>query len=63
MRVWVPVALGGLILGTYALFYALSTSEPQGAASIGVANMVGLLVVFVGLIAAGLMMRRAAPHQ
>jgi hypothetical protein len=63
MRIWIPVALGGLILGSYAVFYALSTSESQGAASIGVANTVGLLAVFVGLIAAGLLMRRAAPHQ
>ncbi len=62
VKLWIPVAVGGLIVGAYALFYALSASEPEGASSIGLANSVGLVAVFIGLIAAGLLMRRAAPH-
>ena len=63
MKVWIPVALGAMIIGAYAFFYILSVSETQGATSIGLANSVGLVAVFVGLIAAGLIMRRATPHQ
>lgn len=63
MRVWVPIAIGGLIMIAYALFYAISMAETQGAASIGLANSVGLVAVFIGLIAAGFILRRAAPHQ
>ena len=63
MKTWIPVALGGLIVGAYAVFYTMSSSEAVGATSIGLANSVGLLVVFIGLIAAGLLMRRATPHQ
>ena len=63
MKVWVPVAIVAMIVGAYAFFYLLSVSETQGATSIGLANSVGLLAVFVGLVAAGLMMRRATPHQ
>ena len=61
MKGWVPMAIGGLIVCAYALFYAVSTTE--GAGSIGLANTVGLLAVFVGLIAAGILFRRATPPQ
>ncbi len=63
MKLWVPVALGGLIVFAYAFFYVLSSVETQGATSIGLANSVGLVAVFIGLIAAGLLFRRATPHQ
>ena len=63
MKLWIPVALGGLIVGAYAFIYALGSSETEGAAYIGLANSVGLMVVFVGLIVAGLIMRRATPHK
>lgn len=63
MRIWVPIALGGMILVAYALVYAVGVSEAQGATSIGIANAVGLVAVFVGLVAAALILRRAAPHQ
>lgn len=61
MKLWIPVALGGLIVLAYGFFYALSETETQGAASFGLANSVGLVAVFVGLIAAGIILRRATP--
>ncbi|MDA4125818.1 MAG: hypothetical protein OK452_01250 [Thaumarchaeota archaeon] len=63
MKLWVPVALGGLIAIAYAFFYELSLAETQGAASFSLANSVGIVAVFVGLIAAGVILRRATPPQ
>jgi len=47
----------------YAVVYEIGVTETSGAASVGFANSVGLLAVFVGLIAAGFIMRRATPHR
>jgi hypothetical protein len=63
VKVWIPVALGSLIAIAYAFFYALSVSESQGVASFGLANSVGIFAVFVGLIAAGIILRRVAPPK
>ncbi len=63
MKLWVPVALGGLIAIAYAFFYELSLAETQGAASFSLANSMGIVAVFVGLIAAGFILRRATPPQ
>ena len=53
----------GLIVVAYAFFFAMSSSESQGAASFGIANSVGLVGVFVALIAAGFIFRRATPQR
>jgi len=63
MKLWVPVVMGGLILLAYAFFYVLSATEPEGATSFGLANSVGLVVVLVGVIAAGFVIRRANPPK
>ncbi|MDG6909456.1 MAG: hypothetical protein JRN57_00995 [Nitrososphaerota archaeon] len=63
MKVWIPVAVGGMIVVAYAFFYSLSAAESQGATPFGLANTVGLVGVFVALIAAGFILRRATPHQ
>jgi len=42
----------------YALFYLLGTFESQGASTFGIVNTVGLVAVFVGVIAAAVIMRR-----
>jgi hypothetical protein len=63
MKLWIPVAVGALVVIAYALFYVVSLSEAEGATSIGIANAVGLVAVVVGLIAAGFILRRAAPRQ
>ncbi|MDG6951455.1 MAG: hypothetical protein JRN12_06405 [Nitrososphaerota archaeon] len=63
MKIWVPVAVGGLIVIAYALFFAMSAAEPRGATSFGIANSVGLVGVFVALIAAGFIFRRATPQR
>lgn len=63
LKFWIPVAVGGLIVAAYVFFYALSAAESQGATSFGIANSIGLVGVFVALIAAGFIFRRATPHQ
>ncbi len=63
MRLWVPVAVGGVIFLAYAFFYTLSTTETEGTTSIGIANSIGLVAVLLGLLAAGLLLRRAAPQR
>ena len=63
MKLWVPIALGGLIAIAYAFFYELSLTEAQGVSSFGLTNSVGIIAVFVGLIAAGFILRRGTPPQ
>ncbi len=63
MKVWIPVVLGGTIMLAYAFFYALSATEPDGTTSFTLANSVGLVVVLIGVIAAGLFIRRANPPK
>ena len=63
MKLWIPIALGGLIAIAYGFFYELTVAETQGAASFSLANSVGIVAVFVGLIAAGVILRRATPPQ
>ena len=62
MKVWIPMALGGAIVLAYAFFYSLS-ADASGAGSIGLVNSIGLIAVFVGLILAGLLLRRATPPE
>jgi uncharacterized membrane protein len=61
MKLLIPIIVGGVILLAYAFFYALNLTESQGATSFDLANSVGLVLVLVGLIAAGFVLRRAAP--
>ncbi|MDA4121413.1 MAG: hypothetical protein OK404_03290 [Thaumarchaeota archaeon] len=63
MKLWIPIAMAGLIGFAYAFFYFMTSVETQGASSFGLANSVGLAGVVVGLIAAGLVLRRASPPQ
>jgi hypothetical protein len=57
----VPAALCVLVVAAYALFYLITASESEGASALGLTNMVGLIAVFIGLIAAGILFRRATP--
>jgi len=63
MKLWVPVAVGALIVVAYTFFYTLSVTESQGATSFNLTNSVGLVVVLVGVIAAGFVIRRANPPR
>jgi hypothetical protein len=63
MRFWVPLTVGCVIVAAYAYLYDLTLLEAQGAAAVGMANLVGLLVVFVGIILSGLILRRASPPR
>ncbi len=61
LRLWLPVAGVALLVVAYAYFYALSSVETQGSASIGLANVVGLAAGVVGLIVAGMLFKRGTP--
>ena len=61
MRLWIPLVAAGLAVLVYAFFYLLGATEAQGATSFYLANIVGLVVVVVGVVAAGLVIRRAHP--
>jgi len=61
MKLWIPVAVAAVLILAYVFFYAMSSTEAQGATSLGVANFVGLVAVVVGVVAAGLLLRRASP--
>ena len=61
MKRWVPLSLACAVVVAYLYFYQLTVLEAQGAASVGLANVAGLMMVFVGIVAAGLVLRRASP--
>ncbi|HZW85071.1 MAG TPA: hypothetical protein VFE91_04120 [Nitrososphaerales archaeon] len=61
MKVWIPIAIIVLLVVVYGLFYFITATENRGAMSIGVLNLVGLITVIAGLLAAVLVMRRATP--
>jgi len=62
MKVWLPLALGIIAVSAYALFYYLSYDGPGGGNSFGLVNSVGLAAVVVGIIVAGVILRRASPQ-
>jgi hypothetical protein len=57
MKAWVPLALGGVVVLAYAVFYLMGSFEGQEA-SFGLVNSIGLATVFVGVVAAIVIMRR-----
>jgi hypothetical protein len=61
LKLWVPLALAAVIGFAYFFFYILSSLETQGTTAFTLANSVGLAVVFLGVVAAGLVLRRASP--
>ncbi len=63
MRPWIAAAFLGVVLAAYALFYLISSDESHGVSSFGVVNMVGLVAVVVGIVAAGAILRRASPPR
>ncbi len=63
MRLWIPITLIGLAVLGYLFYYALGASESQGVTSFTLANSVGLIVVVIGVIAAGFVLRRARPPE
>ena len=63
MKVWTPVAVVAVIVLAYLFLYAMSSTGAQGATTLGFANSVGLVAVLVGVVAAGLLLRRASPPQ
>jgi len=63
MKLWVLAAFGAIVMIAYALFYYLSSAGNSGGNSVGLVNSVGLASVVVGVLVAGLIMRRATPHS
>jgi hypothetical protein len=50
-----------VVVLVFGVFYVTQILEPQGASSLGFLNSVGLVLVVLGVIAAGLILRRATP--
>ena len=50
------------VLG-YLFFYLLGATETQGDTSFYLANVVGLVVVIIGVVAAGLVIRRSGGRE
>ena len=63
MKLWIPAVIAVMAIVAYAFFYAMSSAEARGAASLGIANSVGLFGVVVALFAAGFILRRATPQR
>ena len=63
MKLWVPVAFVAVIAVAYGVFYLMSVDQSLAGSPLGLANILGLATVFVGLIAAGLIIKRAKPHE
>lgn len=57
---WVIPAFGGIVILAYLLFYVLDSIGTQGSNAFGVVNTVGLITVAVGLVVAGIVMRRTS---
>ncbi len=60
MKAWVPLLIGLGIVGGLA-FYLLSSTATGN--SFELVNIVGLLCVVVGVVAAGVILRRTGPPR
>ncbi len=63
MKAGVPVAVAVMALIAFSAIYYITTAGRHGGNELTVVNSVGLVAVFVGVVAAGLILRRASPPQ
>jgi high-affinity Fe2+/Pb2+ permease len=63
MKAWIPVAFLLVLALALGFFYFEPGLDSQGDSSFELINTVGLLVVAIGVIAAGLILRRASPPK
>jgi len=57
----IPLALLCAAAASFVLLYLLGTFQEGKGSSVGMANLAGLLLVLCGIVAAGLILRRASP--
>jgi hypothetical protein len=60
MKMWVIAAFAGVVVLAYLLFFLLDSLESNGSSALGLANAVGLATVVIGILAAGVIMRRTS---
>lgn len=60
MKLWPLTALAGVVALAYLLFFVLDSMEGQGANALGLANVIGLITVLVGIAVAGVILRRSS---
>jgi len=60
MKLRVIAAFALVVVLAYVLFFALDSMGSQGSSAFGLVNVVGLTTVVVGVLAAGIIMRRTA---
>jgi hypothetical protein len=58
LKLWVPAALLVVVAVALAYFYFLALGNAGKGSGLGLANVIGLAGVVVGLVAAGVVMRR-----
>jgi len=61
LRLWIPLALVIVVVAAYLSFYLIDYTENQGSTAFQLVNDVGIIAVVIGVIAAGLVLRRATP--
>lgn len=61
MRLWIPLAVAAIVAVSYAFFYLISFTEGQGSTAFQLVNEIGLAAVVIGVVAAGVVLRRATP--
>ena len=52
-----------MFVAVYLLSYGIGATENQGSTSMGLVNAAGFAAVVIGLVVAGLILRRGAPEQ
>jgi hypothetical protein len=58
LRKRVLAAFAAVVVLAYLLFFVLDSLESQGSSALGLANEVGLITVAIGIVVAGVVMRR-----
>ena len=61
MKARTPLAVLALLALVCVAFYYISSVKWAGMSNFGLVNSVGLVSVVVGIVAAGIILRRAAP--
>jgi hypothetical protein len=63
LRLWIPVAFIIFVLVALVLYNLLGAYQKQGGLTLEVVNELGLVVVVLGVVAAGIILRRASPPE
>jgi uncharacterized membrane protein (DUF373 family) len=63
LRLWIPVAFIIFVLVALEFYNLLGAYQKQGGLTLEVVNELGLVVVVLGVVAAGIILMRASPPE